>query len=163
MGSRSTSRRPTIRQRQAATTSAQSLTGQSIPEGSSSYAFDVTVNGDTDVEFGEQFTVNLTNVTGAPVMDAQGIGTITNDDCGEPFTPIPSIQGSGSDAALTGLRATQGVVVGDFEGAAAAGGFFIQDPDRGRRPDDFGRHLRLHWHCEHRERRRPRARRGLCA
>ena len=104
-----------------------SLTGQSIPEGSSSYALDVTVNGDTDVEFGEQFTVNLTNVAGAPVMDAQGIGTITNDDCGEPFTPIPSIQGSGSDAALTGLRATQGVVIGDFEGAGAAGGFFIQD------------------------------------
>jgi predicted extracellular nuclease len=105
-----------------------SLTGQSIPEGSSSYAFDVAVNGDTAVEFAERFLVNLTNVIGVGVMDGQGVGTIANDDCGEPFTPIPSIQGNGSSAALTGLRATQGVVVGDFEGAAAVGGFFIQDP-----------------------------------
>ena len=105
----------------------RSLTGQSIPQGSSSYTFDVTVNGDEDVEFGEQFFVNLSNVTGDPVVDGQGIGTIANDDCGEPFTPISSIQGSGPNAALTGLRATQGVVVGDFEGAAGIGGFYIQD------------------------------------
>jgi predicted extracellular nuclease len=107
---------------------ARALTAQSIAEGSSTYSFEIAVNGDASVEFGERFFVNLSNVTGSGVADGQGVGTIANDDCGEPFAPIPSIQGTGASAALTGLRATQGVVVGDFEGAAGAGGFYVQDP-----------------------------------
>ncbi|BAQ65371.1 Calx-beta domain-containing protein [Geminocystis sp. NIES-3709] len=59
---------------------AQSLTGQTIPEGSSTYSFNVTVNGDTIVEPIETFFVNVTNVTGATVVDGQGQGTIQNDD-----------------------------------------------------------------------------------
>jgi hypothetical protein len=59
---------------------ASSLTGQSIPAGQLSKTFSVTVNGDTTVETNERFKVNLSNVTGAAVADAQGIGTITNDD-----------------------------------------------------------------------------------
>jgi uncharacterized protein len=47
--------------------------------------------------------------------------------CEQPFTPIYSIQGSGSTAAITGNLTTQGVVVGDFEGSASASGFYIQD------------------------------------
>ena len=40
-----------------------------------------------------------------------------------------AIQGSGATVALTGTRTTQGVVVGDYEGAIPAlRGFFIQDP-----------------------------------
>lgn len=50
------------------------------------------------------------------------------DVCEAPFTPIASIQGSGPSAAITGTVTTAGVVVGDFEGAAGLGGFFIQDP-----------------------------------
>ena len=110
---------------------ASSLAGQTIPEGSSTYQFDVTVNGDTGIEANESFFVNVTNVTGATVADGQGQGTIQNDDsnpCDDPFTPIYLIQGSGSTAALTGTRTTEGVVVGDFEGTAANSGFFIQDP-----------------------------------
>ena len=110
---------------------ASSLTGQTIPEGSSTYPFDVTVNGDTGIEANESFFVNVTNVTGATVADGQGQGTIQNDDsnpCDDPFTPIYQIQGSGTSAALTGIRTTEGVVVGDFEGTAANSGFFIQDP-----------------------------------
>ena len=75
--------------------------------------------------------MNVTNVTGATVADGQGQGTIQNDDsnpCDDPFTPIYQIQGSGTSAALTGIRTTEGVVVGDFEGTAANSGFFIQDP-----------------------------------
>jgi uncharacterized protein len=107
---------------------AKSLTGQTIPEGSSSYTFSVLVNGDTVTEPDEMFLVSVDNVTGATVADGQGQGTILNDDvCGLAFTPIPQIQGSGASAAITGNVTTQGVVVGDFEGSAAASGFYLQD------------------------------------
>ncbi len=59
---------------------AKTLTGQVIPAGQQTYIFDVTVNGDTAVEFDETFFVNVTNVTGATIADAQGAGTIRNDD-----------------------------------------------------------------------------------
>ena len=55
--------------------------------------------------------------------------TTVADVCTLAFTPIYSIQGSGATVALTGTRTTQGVVVGDYEGASPAlRGFFIQDP-----------------------------------
>ena len=40
----------------------------------------MSVNGDTAVEPDETFFVNLTNPTGASVLDGQGVGTIANDD-----------------------------------------------------------------------------------
>jgi len=40
----------------------------------------VTVNGDTKFEGAENFFVNLSNATGATIGDAQGQGTIINDD-----------------------------------------------------------------------------------
>jgi large repetitive protein len=64
---------------------ASSLTGQTIPAGSSTYTFTVLVNGDTLNEPSETFFVNVTSVTGAVVIDGQGVGTITNDD------PLPSL------------------------------------------------------------------------
>jgi predicted extracellular nuclease len=108
---------------------ARALTGQTIPEGSSSYSFAVTVNGDVSFETDETYAVNVTNVTGSAVGDAQGLGTIRNDDvdCTAPFTKIGAIQGEGANAAITGTVTTQGVVVGDFEGTAAGSGFFLQD------------------------------------
>ena len=39
---------------------ANSLTGQTIAAGNSSYTFSVTVNGDTDAEGDEVFFVNVT-------------------------------------------------------------------------------------------------------
>jgi hypothetical protein len=59
---------------------ARSLIGQTIGTGLSSYTFDVTVNGDTNIEPNETFLVNVTNVSGATVTDSQGQGTIQNDD-----------------------------------------------------------------------------------
>ncbi|PZQ18412.1 MAG: autotransporter outer membrane beta-barrel domain-containing protein [Rhodanobacter denitrificans] len=59
---------------------ARSLTAQTIPAGSSTYAFTVQVNGDTLNEADETFFVNVGNVTGAVVNDNQGVGTIVNDD-----------------------------------------------------------------------------------
>jgi large repetitive protein len=71
---------------------AQTLTAQTIPAGSSTYTFAVAINGDTLNEPSETFFVNLTNVTGAVVVDGQGVGTINNDD------PLPSL--SINDVAL---------------------------------------------------------------
>lgn len=59
---------------------ARSLTSQTIAAGSSTYTFDVTVNGDVNIEPNEAFFVNVTNVSGATVSDGQGLGTIQNDD-----------------------------------------------------------------------------------
>ncbi len=111
---------------------AKSLTSQTIPKDSSTYTFDVLVNGDTDIEPDETFLVDVTNVTGATVADGQGQGTIVNDDvaaCGTPYTAIHTIQGSGLAAPSPGTVTTEGVVVGDFEGTAANSGFFLQEPN----------------------------------
>jgi uncharacterized protein len=53
-----------------------------------------------------------------------GIGT-----CEQPFTAAYAIQGRGMESPITGqVVNTQGVVVGDFQGAAPAlGGFYLQD------------------------------------
>lgn len=71
----------------------QSLTGQTIPAGSSTYAFTVLVNGDTLNEVPETFFVNVTNVVNAVLQDGQGLGTINNDD------PLPSL--SINDVSVT--------------------------------------------------------------
>ncbi|CAG0978228.1 hypothetical protein ANAEL_01576 [Anaerolineales bacterium] len=56
------------------------------------------------------------------------VGFNPYDVCAQPYTSIPIIQGSGATVALTGTQTTQGVVVGDYEGASPAlRGFFIQD------------------------------------
>jgi hypothetical protein len=47
----------------------------------------VTVNGDLNYEWDETLTLDLSNGTGAPIGDAQGIGTIVNDDT----LPIASV------------------------------------------------------------------------
>jgi large repetitive protein len=53
-----------------------------IPSGgaSASTTISVTINGDAKFESNESFFVNLTAPTNAGITDAQGIGTITNDD-----------------------------------------------------------------------------------
>ena len=102
---------------------AKSLTGQTIPAGESTYAFTVTVNGDTVVESNEGFLVDVTNVTGATVNDGQGAGTITNDDVN--LIGIHDIQGSGAASPLAGATvSTRGIVTG-----RKSNGFFLQTPD----------------------------------
>lgn len=63
-----------------------SLTGQSIPAGTTSKTFTVTINGDTTVESNETVFVNLSAVTGALIGDGQGVGTIVNDDAVAPLS-----------------------------------------------------------------------------
>jgi hypothetical protein len=57
-----------------------SLIGQTIAAGATTYQFTVQVNGDENHEPNESYFVNVTNVTGATVADGQGEGTIVNDD-----------------------------------------------------------------------------------
>jgi hypothetical protein len=52
----------------------------SFNPGEKSSAFTVNVRGDTTPEPTETFSVNLANPVGATLADAQGIGTIVNDD-----------------------------------------------------------------------------------
>jgi uncharacterized repeat protein (TIGR01451 family) len=59
---------------------AKTLTNQIIPAGQQTYTFTVTVNGDVTLEPDENFFVNVTSVTGANLVDGQGVGTIQNDD-----------------------------------------------------------------------------------
>src|SRR5262249_6399341 len=66
---------------------AKSLTAQTIPAGSTTYSFDVVINGDTTVEPDETVLVNLSNVSGATLAKGQGTGTITNDDVAPAATP----------------------------------------------------------------------------
>ena len=51
-----------------------------FPPGTTSQPVSVTVNGDGKFEGNESFFVNLSNASGATIGDAQGQGTIINDD-----------------------------------------------------------------------------------
>jgi hypothetical protein len=59
---------------------ANSLTAETIPVGSSSRTFVVTINGDMTNESNETFIVNVSNVVGATVLGGQAVGTIIDDD-----------------------------------------------------------------------------------
>lgn len=75
---------------------------------------------------------------GYAVDDVTGLGSHQGDVepppgpsavCGDDYTAIPSVQGSGAATTLTGPVATEGVVVGDYEGPSPAlRGFYLQDP-----------------------------------
>jgi predicted extracellular nuclease len=98
------------------------LPGQGIPPGASSASFSVTVNGDTTAEPNETFFLDLLNVTGALFIDAQGQGTILNDDF--PVTAVHDLQGNGSHSPIQGATVSaSGIVTG-----VRANGFFIQAP-----------------------------------
>lgn len=84
---------------------ANSLTNQSIPAGQQTFTFNVTVNGDTNIESNETFFVNLTNVSGATVGDSQGQGTIQNDDAA-PALSINDVSQTEGNAGTTNFNFT---------------------------------------------------------
>ncbi|MFD0724225.1 Calx-beta domain-containing protein [Lysobacter brunescens] len=95
-----------------------------IPEGSNSVAFSITVNGDTTTEADETFFVNIGSVTGANIADGQGQGTIQNDDVS--VVEIHDIQGSGLLSPLNGaVVTTEGIVTAQ----KFNNGFFLQTAD----------------------------------
>ena len=99
-----------------------------------------TINPSVDFALNEQCTLTVASslVSDQDANDppdtmaldaAATFSTVLPDPCTLPYTSIPAIQGNGATVALTGARATQGVVVGDYEGASPAlRGFYIQDP-----------------------------------
>jgi len=62
--------------------------GLTFNAGETSKPIDVTINGDTDYEGDETFTVTLSNPSGATIAVGSGTGTITNDDAA-PILPEP--------------------------------------------------------------------------
>jgi hypothetical protein len=99
---------------------ATSLTGQTIPAGSSTYTFTVLVNGDTTPEANETFFVNITNVTGATVIDGQGQGTIVNDDIQVAATLTIDFAGSGSGTVTSTLPDSRiNCIKGSSDGCSA--------------------------------------------
>ena len=64
----------------------------------------ITINGDVRNEANETFLINLSNISGALMGDAQGIGTITNDD------PLPTL--SVNDATVN--EGNAGTTVANF-------------------------------------------------
>lgn len=94
-----------------------------IPEGSTSVTISVDVLGDTVTEPNETFFVNVIGATGANVADAQGVGTINNDDVS--IVAIHDIQGDGAMSPLVGSSvSTRGIVTG-----RKSNGFFLQAAD----------------------------------
>ena len=82
----------------------RSLTGQTIPAGSQTYTFDVTVNGDRNIEPTETFFVNVTNISGASASDAQALGTIVTDDV--PKLSINDVIQAEGNAGMSTFRFT---------------------------------------------------------
>ncbi|HEV7747610.1 MAG TPA: DNA/RNA non-specific endonuclease [Pyrinomonadaceae bacterium] len=77
-------------------------TGVTIAAGLTSANVIVQVVGDTNIEPTETFFVNVSNVVGAPVTDAQGLGTITNDDnVGSTGIVISQVYGGGGNSGAT--------------------------------------------------------------
>lgn len=109
---------------------AQSLTGQTITTGNTSYTFTVQVNGDTTYEPNETFHVDVSNIVSAGMdvttSSAHGTGTIVNDDAQPPLT-IGAIQGDGDTSPYVGpIVTTDG---GSVVTALTTNGFYMQDPD----------------------------------
>ena len=107
---------------------ASALPAQVIPANTTTYTFDVTVNGDTAFETNETFFVNLTNISATgpavpSVADAQGQGTINNDDV--QISLIHDVQGPGASSPLVGGSVTvRGLVTG-----RRSNGFFVQEEE----------------------------------
>ena len=110
-----------------------------FPPGTTSLPVNVTVMGDTMVEGPETFFVNLSNPGNAVIGDAQGVGTILNDDGTPPTatndaysTPfatvltVPDPGVLGNDAANGGGALTAAVVTSTSHGTlnlVPSGGF----------------------------------------
>lgn len=79
---------------------ATSLTGATIPPGSTSTQVSVPINGDTAIEGNETFKLVISNVAGAAVTDGTAVGTIRNDDTKLSIADVSVIEGnSGSKLA----------------------------------------------------------------
>jgi hypothetical protein len=81
------------------------LTGQvSFADGQTSATITLNVNGDTGPEGDENFTVLLSNASGATIADGSATGTIVNDDGTPPLVTINDVtvtEGDGGTSLMT--------------------------------------------------------------
>ncbi len=108
----------------------------SLSGGPTTFTLDPTINFSSN----EVCTVTVDDLQIADVdtddppdnMAADYVFSFTTADvgsCGGAFTATYTIQGSGTASPLVGNTVTtEGVVIGDFQGAANLSGFYIQDP-----------------------------------
>jgi predicted extracellular nuclease len=105
-------------------------TASVIPD-SASITF--TLNPDTNFAYAEACTLTIIGSLLTPAMAYSPtikFSTAANlaDVCGDPYTPISAIQGSGSASPFAGLQlATEGVVTADLQSTKK--GFYLQDPN----------------------------------
>jgi len=70
-------------------------------DGDATTTISVLVKGDTDVEPDETFTVDLSDPSGATIVDGQGLGTILNDDVPPPLDcPTGTHEENGGESTL---------------------------------------------------------------
>ena len=84
----------------------------------------VPINGDATVEPNETFVVNLSSPVGVSVTDAQGVGTILNDEGGAPPTVVTGVASSitTTGATLNGTANPNGFATNaNFEYGLTAG------------------------------------------
>ena len=111
----------------------QSTSGQLIfPPGATSMPVNVTVNGDVTGEPNETFFVNLFNPVNGVIDDAQGVGTILNDDAGGPIAPT-AVNDAFATAFYTALTITgPGVLANDnTNGGGAMTAALVAGPAHG--------------------------------
>lgn len=86
--------------------------------GETSKPVSVTINGDTTTEPNETFFVNLTNPVNADFDDAQGVGTITNDDAAA-LVDLSLVKSDSPDPVAAGATLTYSLVVSNAGPAVA--------------------------------------------
>jgi len=107
-----------------------------FPPGTVTRTFDVTINGDTDLEQNETFLVTLNDPFGTTISDGQGVGTILDDDTLlglEDSGPVPQ-----QAAAIESLLFTR-----DPFRVKSIAGWFNLGSDQNTRVLIFAQNLRL--------------------
>jgi serine protease len=79
---------------------AGSALGETIPAGQLSKTYSVVIKGDTVMEGDETLAVNLSNASGAVILDGRGVGTILNDDKPKMTITDVSVEEGNSDTSL---------------------------------------------------------------
>ncbi|MDW7656180.1 MAG: Calx-beta domain-containing protein [Bacillota bacterium] len=95
--------------------------------GVTSKTITVQVSGDTTYESDETFYINLSNASGAVISDAQGVGTILNDDAMPTYALTMAVSPAGSGTATDQVGAspyTAGTLV-TINATPAAGYHFV--------------------------------------
>jgi len=97
--------------------------------GPTTYTLDPTA----DFAGNESCTVTVVAANVTPNLAADYSFTFQTAEpfvCGDPATPIHTVQGTGTTSPLTGSSAViEGVVVGDYQAAGEFGGFYVQEED----------------------------------